>query len=272
MINKKIFGEIRRLIDQLSTINYQLSTINYQLSTIKMSSIKIVPDRQILVDQASELIITKIKEAIAKKGICTIALAGGSTPKPIYENIAKAKLSWEKIHVFWGDERYVLPTHPDSNYKMSDEAWLSKVDFPASNIHQVPTDANNPQLDADKHNQELLDFFDVAQGNPCFDIILLGMGDDGHTASLFPYTDALKVSDRLVTVGNKGDNQRITFTVPLINNANCVIFLVSGANKQQALLEVFSQEADSNQYPSKLIQPQGELIWLIDQIAGAKIE
>ena len=237
-----------------------------------MTSVKIVADRQTLVSQASELIIKKIQTAINKKGICTIALAGGSTPKPIYENIAQANLPWKKIHVFWGDERYVLPTHPDSNYKMTQEAWLSKVDIPESNIHPIPTDGENPQADAAKHNQELSDFFALNEEIACFDLILLGMGDDGHTASLFPYTDALQVCDRLVTVGNKGDNLRITLTVPVINNANCVIFLVSGANKQEALIEVFNKEADSNQYPSKLIQPQGELIWFIDQAAGARMK
>ena len=236
-----------------------------------MTSVKIVPDRQVLIDQASALIITKIQEAIAEKGICTIALAGGSTPKPIYETIAQASLPWDKIHVFWGDERYVPPTHPDSNYRMAKEACLSKVDLPACNIHPIPTDGDNPQSDAEKHNQELLDFFNVGDTIPCFDLILLGMGDDGHTASLFPNTPALQVCDRLVTVGNKGDNLRITFTVPLINKANCVIFLVSGANKQQALAEVFSDKANYNQYPSKLIQPQKELIWFIDEAAGSMI-
>jgi 6-phosphogluconolactonase len=236
-----------------------------------MTSVNIVADRQTLITQASELIIQKIQTAIAQKGICTIALAGGSTPEPIYQNIAQANLPWDKIHIFWGDERYVSPTHPDSNYKMTQEAWLSKVDFPANNIHPMPTDGENPQADAAKHNQELLDFFQVTEEIPRFDLILLGMGDDGHTASLFPYTDALQVCDRLVTVGNKGDNLRLTFTVPIINQAKCVIFLVSGENKQEALVQVFSEEADSNQYPSKLIKPQGELIWLIDKAAGAKI-
>lgn len=236
-----------------------------------MTSVNIVADRQALVTQASELIIQKIQTAIAQKGICTIALAGGSTPKPIYENIAQANLPWDKIHIFWGDERYVPPTHPDSNYKMTQEAWLNKVDFPESNIHPMPTDGDNPQADADKHNQELLDFFQVTEQIPAFDLILLGMGDDGHTASLFPNTNALQVCDRLVTVGNKEDNLRITFTVPIINQAKCVIFLVSGESKQEALVQVFSEEADGNQYPSKLIKPQGELIWFIDEAAGAKI-
>ncbi|MBL1209975.1 6-phosphogluconolactonase [Geminocystis sp. GBBB08] len=228
-----------------------------------MTQINNVSDKNALITEATSLIITKIKDAIAKNNICTIALAGGNTPKPIYEAIAKTDLPWDKIHIFWGDERYVLPNHPDSNKKMPRESWLDKVDFPATNIHPMPTTSNNPQADADKHNQQLLDFFGITSGFPTFDLILLGMGDDGHTASLFPHTKALLICDRLITVGNKEDSLRLTFTVPLINQANCVIFLVSGSNKQEALQQVFSETGDSNQYPSKLIKPQGELIWFI---------
>ena len=143
-----------------------------------MTSVKIVSDRQTLVDQAAELIISKIQTAIAQKGICTIALAGGSTPKPIYEIIAQTDLPWDKIHVFWGDERYVAYDHPDSNYKMTQEAWLNKVNLPSDNIHPMPTDGDNPQQDAAKHEQQLLDFFkitdfDITRNIPHFDLILL---------------------------------------------------------------------------------------------------
>lgn len=228
-----------------------------------MTQINHVADKDSLISQATVLILTKIKEAIAKNNICTIALAGGNTPKPIYEAIAKSNLPWHQIHVFWGDERYVLPSHADSNQKMTREAWLDKVDFPSANIHAMPTMSNNAEVDAQKHNQELLDFFGITSGFPTFDIILLGMGDDGHTASLFPHTKALGVDDQLITVGNKEESLRLTFTVPLINQSNCVIFLVSGKNKQEALQQVFSDTGDANQYPSKLIKPQGELIWFI---------
>ncbi len=228
-----------------------------------MTQVNTVADKTALINQATVLIIDKIKNAIAKNNICTMALAGGSTPRPIYEAIAESDLPWDKIHVFWGDERYVLPTHADSNEKMAREAWLDKVNFPAGNIHPMPTTGNNPEADAQKHDQQLLDFFGITSGFPTFDIILLGMGDDGHTASLFPHTHALQVWDRLITVGNKGDSLRLTFTVPLINQADCVIFLVSGTNKQEALQQVFSDTGDTDQYPSKLIKPQGELIWFI---------
>jgi 6-phosphogluconolactonase len=234
--------------------------------------IEIVGDKTALIERGLLLVEEKIASAIQERGQCIIALAGGNTPKPLYEKLASKSLPWDKIHVFWGDERYVDPTHPDSNEKMAREAWLNKVNIPASNIHAMPTGAGKPAVDAKKHDQELRDFFQVSPEEfPVFDLILLGMGDDGHTASLFPYTEALQVRDCLVTVGNKDGDPRLTFTVPLINQARCVIFFVAGENKQPALKQIFADFADENQYPSRLIQPVGELYFLLDQAAGAKI-
>ena len=236
-------------------------------------SIEVLPNKESLVDRAHELMVEKIKSAIAQRDQCTIALSGGSTPKPLYEKLAQESLPWEKIHIFWGDERYVPSDHPDSNEKMAREAWLDQVPIPPSNIHPMPTTGQNPQADAAKHEQEIREFFQCgAEDIPSLDIILLGMGDDGHTASLFPQTEALTVRDRLITVGNQGDSQRLTFTAPLINQGRCIIFLVAGANKRPALAQVFAPQGDGNQYPSRLIQPQGELWWLLDQEAGAEIE
>lgn len=153
---------------------------------------------------------------------------------------------------------------------MARQAWLDKVDIPTSNIHPMPTAANNPQQDAENHAQEIRQYFQIAEGDfPAFDLILLGMGDDGHTASLFPHTEALQVQDSLVTVGNKDGKPRLTFTAPLINHARCVIFIVAGENKRSALSQVFAPQADAQAYPSRLIQPQGELWWLLDASAGA---
>lgn len=236
-----------------------------------MTEVKVFPSKSALIASAQEFIIKKIQNTITQKGICTIALAGGSTPKPIYEAIALNNLSWNKIHVFWGDERYVPANHPDSNQKMAKEAWLDKVDIPPENIHPMPTTGNNPQEDALKHEQEIRNFFQCPQGFPSFDIILLGMGDDGHTASLFPHTQALENTTNLITVGNKGESLRLTFTAPLINGAHRVIFLVSGNNKQNALKEVFSKDSNPLEYPSKMIQPQGELIWFIDKDAMGEL-
>lgn len=234
--------------------------------------VEVLPDISALVNRALDLILAKLSTAIKERGQFTIALAGGSTPKPLYEAIAKQKLPWDKIHVFWGDERYVPPNHPDSNELMARQAWLNGVNIPATNIHAVPTLDGDPAVSAAKYEQHLRDFFKSSpQGFPALDVVLLGMGDDAHTASLFPHTPALKVVDRLITVGNKDGNPRITFTYPFINAADSVIFLVAGANKVPALAQVFAPVADDFTYPSRLIQPQGELWWLLDSAAGSKL-
>lgn len=233
---------------------------------------EILSDKGSLVDRAVELITEKTKGAIAQRGQCTLALAGGGTPKPVYEKLAQQPLPWEKLHIFWGDERYVPADHPDSNQKMAREAWLDQVAIPSENIHPMPTSAGNPEADAQTHEAQLRTFFECAGGEvPRLDIILLGMGDDGHTASLFPQTEALAVRDRLIAVGNKGESKRLTFTIPLLNQGRCVIFLVSGANKRPALAQIFASEADAHQYPARMIQPQGELWWILDQEAGADL-
>ncbi|MGD1908058.1 MAG: 6-phosphogluconolactonase [Leptolyngbyaceae cyanobacterium] len=231
--------------------------------------VEVHDDRAALVERARILVVDQIKTAIADRGICYLALAGGSTPKPLYEALAQETLPWSRLHIFWGDERYVPIDHPDSNAGMAKAAWLDQVSLPAEQVYPVPTTAATPQAAADQYQTTV----ETVMGQtPIFDVVLLGMGDDGHTASLFPHTPALAVSDCWVTVGNKGDNPRITFTVPLINQSRCVMFLVSGANKQTALKAVFAETADSQQYPSRLIQPQGELWWLLDQAAGAALE
>ena len=143
--------------------------------------------------------------------------------------------------------------------------------MPDRNIYAVDTTAGDPEQDAKKYEARIQHFFGTEQKFPAFDLILLGMGDDGHTASLFPNTEALKVSDRLITVGNKDGQPRITFTIPLINQARCVMFLVAGENKRPALKEVFAEQGDELQYPSRSIQPAGELIWLLDRAAAAEL-
>ncbi|MEX0269118.1 6-phosphogluconolactonase [Leptolyngbyaceae cyanobacterium UHCC 1019] len=231
--------------------------------------VEVLPDKNELIARSLEIVLAKIEDAIAQRGIATIALAGGSTPKPLYEKLAEQDLPWEKIHIFWGDERYVPADHPDSNQGMARRAWLDQVPLPAANIHPMPTSAPDPADAAAQHEAELQAFFKLSAGAfPALDIILLGIGDDGHTASLFPHTDALQVRDRLITVGNKDGQPRITFTAPLINHAQTVLFLVAGASKRPALDHIFAPEDDDTLYPARLIQPQGELWWLLDRAAG----
>lgn len=234
--------------------------------------IEVLADKSSLVERSQEIILSRLQTAIESRDRFTIALSGGSTPKPLYEALATQSLPWEKIHIFWGDERYVPATHPDSNQLMARQAWLDKVFIPESNIHPMNTTAANPVEDAQLHEAELHQFFQTQPGEiPVFDLILLGMGDDGHTASLFPHTEALTVRDRLITVGNKDGQPRLTFTVPLINHARCVMFVVAGASKRPALKEIFATQADEMNYPSRLIQPQGEHLWLLDQSAGEEL-
>jgi len=235
-------------------------------------NIEVLTDKAALVARALVLVLEKANSAIAERGVFTIALAGGSTPKPLYEALAQQDLPWDQIQVLWGDERYVPADHPDSNEGMARHAWLQHVPIPVTNIHPMPTDEADPNRAAERYEQELQQLFQVPPGSlPTIDLILLGIGDDGHTASLFPQTAALKIQDRLITVGNKDGQPRITFTAALINQARCVMFMVTGASKQAALAEIFAVDADDMIYPARLIQPSGELWWLLDQAAGEKL-
>ena len=234
--------------------------------------VEVLADKTELIRRSQEIVLSRLQAAIAARDQFTIALAGGSTPKPLYEALSAQSLPWSKTHVFWGDERYVPATHPDSNQLMARQAWLDKIDIPANNIHSMDTSGGDPVKDAQKHELELQQFFQTQPGtNPTFDLILLGMGDDGHTASLFPYTEALQVQDRLITLGNKDGQPRLTFSAPLINQARCVMFIVAGANKRPALKEVFSTQGDAQKYPSRLIKPKGELFWLLDEAAASEL-
>jgi 6-phosphogluconolactonase len=173
--------------------------------------VEIWNDRAEIASRALLLCQLAYDDAIAKNQRFTIVAAGGSTPRVLYELLANKEWDWSKVHVFWGDERYVPVTDPLSNEGMTRAAWLDRVAIPASNIHAVPTDAAEPAIAADKYEQHLQEFFALSAGEiPQFDLMLLGMGDDGHTASLFPHTKALKVLDRLVTVGEKDGQPRLT--------------------------------------------------------------
>ena len=231
--------------------------------------VQICPDRQALVETAVAIVVERIRTAIDQRQSCSIALSGGSTPQPLYAALATADLPWDLIHIFLGDERYVAATHPDSNYGMAKRVWLDLVPIPAENVHPVRTDLATPELAAADYDRQIAAHFGLEAGViPVFDIVLLGMGDDGHTASLFPHTAALSVVDRLVTIGDKDGQPRLTFTFGLINQARSTIFLISGASKQTALAAVFAPTGDAMAYPSRGVRPLGELLWLLDAAAG----
>lgn len=232
-------------------------------------TIEILPDKAALVRHALLKSVEIIREAIADHGYCTLALAGGSTPKPIYEGLAQQDLPWDNIYVFWGDERYVPVDHPDNNAGMAKRAWLDRVPIPADQVWITPTTEGDPTQSAQRYEADLKAIFEnlqplAAAGFPRFDLIWLGMGDDGHTASLFPHTPALAVEEDWVTVGNKDGEPRITFTAPLINQGRQVMIVAAGASKQAALAQVFSSTAEDAAYPIRLVRPTGQLTWLLD--------
>ena len=231
---------------------------------------------QDLFQAAADEVIRAATDAVARRGRFTIALSGGSTPKNLYTLIAanaSASLPWDRMFFFWGDERHVPPGDPESNYRMAEETFLSKVPIPPANI--FPIHAQNPDASAaaDDYEQTLRKFFALAPGEyPHFDLILLGMGPDGHTASLFPETAALEEKSRLVVANwvEKLKTSRITFTLPVLNASRCVAFLVSGTDKAAVLHEVLEGNAPAEKYPSKLVRPSdGRLIWFVDRAAAS---
>lgn len=215
--------------------------------------------------KACDDLIPLCRQAIASHGVCRIALAGGSTPKLLYELMAQQAdaFDWDQIHLFWGDERNVLPDDAQSNFKMVREALLDHVPIPDANVHRVPVDPDHPAQTAEAYEATLRSQFAAAQTR--WDLVLLGMGDDAHTASLFPETLALQQPDRLFVENwvAKFDAFRLTLTAPAINAAENVWFLIGGANKREALQKVWGPEHDPAQFPSQLIHPAGKLRWMV---------
>ncbi len=233
---------------------------------------------QDLFHAAAEEFIRAASEAVEKRGRFAVALAGGSTPKSLYALLAanaSSSLPWSQMFFFFGDERHVPPDHPDSNYRMANESLFSKAPIPQGNVFRMPTE--NPDADAvaAAYEQTLRNFFSAKPGEfPSFDLILLGMGPDGHTASLFPETAALEERSRLVVANwvEKLKTSRITLTLPVLNAARCVAFLVSGADKAPALHQVLEGDGPGEKYPSKLVQPErGKLIWFVDRAAASEL-
>jgi 6-phosphogluconolactonase len=233
---------------------------------------------QDLFQAAAEEVIRTATEAIAKRGRFAIALSGGSTPRSLFTLIAanaSASLPWDRMFFFWGDERHVPPNDPDSNYRMANETLLSKVAIPPANIFRIPAENPDASAAAEAYEQTLIKFFEVGPGEvPRFDLILLGMGPDGHTASLFPETAVLQENSRLVVANwvEKLKTHRITFTLPLLNAARSVAFLVSGTDKAAVLHEVLEGSDAGEKYPSKLVRPgEGKLIWFVDRAAASQL-
>jgi 6-phosphogluconolactonase len=212
-------------------------------------------------------------DAVARSDRFAVALSGGNTPRSLYATLARAEfrneIPWDHIHFFWGDERAVPADHPDSNYRMAREALLAKVPVPEENIHRVETERGAEEAAAAYEATLRAVFSLAADARPRFDLILLGLGDEGHTASLFPGSAALGEQKRLVvaTYVEKLKSDRITMTLPVLNHAANVYFLVSGASKAKVVKELLRSHAD---LPAAKVQPaNGRLVWLVDREAAA---
>lgn len=231
-----------------------------------------------LSQKAAERFVALANEASASSGRFTAALSGGSTPKTFYSLLATPgfadRIPWPKVHLFWGDERCVPPEHPDSNFRMVRESLLSKISIPLENVHRMAGE-KEPKLAAVEYEEQLIEFFRLSKGEPPrFDLILLGLGDDGHTASLFPGTEALKETKRLVAANfvEKMNAYRLTLTLPVLNNAANVLFLVAGASKAAVVKELLGAKPGASDYPASKIQPRdGKLTWMITQDAAANL-
>ena len=240
--------------------------------------IRVSTTPQELFEAAAEVVVHTAKDAVEQRGRFTIALSGGSTPKSLFNLLAtnaRTVLPWDRMFFFWGDERHVPPTDPESNYRMAEEAMLSKIPVAAGNVFRIPAENPDASAAADAYEQTLRKFFQLGPGEvPIFDLILLGMGPDGHTASLFPGSAGLQEKTRLVIANwvDKLKTSRLTLTLPVLNAARCVAFLVSGTDKAAVLKTVLEEDAPAEQYPSKLIRPNnGKLIWLVDRAAASDL-
>jgi len=238
-----------------------------------MSDLQIFEDQRTTILAAANHIRNVAVQSIESNGRFSIALAGGSTPKAVYELLAaesySQQIAWENIYIFWGDERCVPPDHEDSNFRMAHEALLSQVSIPLENIFRMQGDIDPAQAAAE-YEQQLRTFFDK-DTLPHFDLILLGMGDDAHTASLFPETAPIHEETRWVVAHfvDKLNTWRITLTPVVINAAAQVTFLVIGDKKAQPLKQVLEGKYHPDKFPSQIVSPiNGQLTWLVDQSAA----
>jgi 6-phosphogluconolactonase len=251
--------------------------------------VEMYPDAEALAEAAATLFVTLTREAIAARGRATVALSGGSTPLGLFRRLATpqfvSQTNWSKIHLFWGDERFVPPDHPDSNYGAARQALIEHVPIPADQVHRMRGELP-PETAAEEYERELRAFF--AQGRdlsswPRFDLLFLGLGADGHTASLFPGAAVLHETSRWVvayfadaaprpTLPGLTHAWRITLTPPVINAARTVAFLVSGADKAECLEQVLAGPEQPDLIPAQIVRPtEGHLRWLVDAAAAAEL-
>jgi 6-phosphogluconolactonase len=239
------------------------------------ATVRVCRDLDAFVEAAARLFVTSANDAIAEHGRFSVALAGGSTPRAVYARIAsdetaRVSVSWRQIDWWWSDERTVPPRDPDSNFRMATESLISRVPIDPARVHRLEGEAD-PAEAAQDYERKLREAFDAAPpAIPRFDLMLLGLGADGHTASLFPGTAAVAERNRLVVANDAPSlhTTRLTFTLPLINQARRVVFLVTGESKATMLARVI--DGPPATFPAQLVAPvDGELIWLVDSAAAS---
>jgi 6-phosphogluconolactonase len=242
--------------------------------------VRILADGAAIARRAAELIVDAATVAVRERGAFTISLAGGSTPKALYGLLAadpgfKSQMPWGKTQFFFGDERHVPPDDPDSNFRMANESMLSKVSLKPEQVYRIKGEYEDAEKAALEYEQTLRFYFKLSPGQlPRFDVLLLGMGDEGHTLSLFPGTKALHDNGRLVMSNWIGKlyTQRVTITAPVANNSGLAIFMITKADKALALKGVLEGPFEPKQLPSQLVQPKnGKLLWLLDTTAASKL-
>jgi len=245
-------------------------------AAVTPSNIRILENAEGVARAAADCFVDIALSSISAQGRFSVALAGGSTPQRTYELLAteeyRNRIAWAKVHIFFSDERCVPPMHADSNYRMADKAMISLLPIPSQNVHRMAGEGD-AIANASLYEDDLRTFFDGALW-PRFDLVLLGMGDDGHTASLFPGTRALSEGEAWVIANwvEKLNRYRITLTPPAINHAANIIFLVTGAGKAERLPQVLRGARDPQKLPSQLIQPvNGSPVWLVDRAAAGRL-
>jgi 6-phosphogluconolactonase len=242
--------------------------------------IRIAPDGQAWAHEAASLVHAVSEEAIRSHGRCLLALSGGTTPKTLYRTLAspewKARFNWPQIFFLFGDERCVPPEHPESNFHMAQAALFQPLGIHPDHIYRIHGELPDPAAAAQEYEETLRRVTDCAPPEiPRLDLILLGLGEDGHTASLFPGTDALQEQRRALTVGRapKGITSRLTMTVGVLNRATVVLFLVTGSSKAAMVRAVLEpQSATDRAFPAALVAPEtGRLVWMLDRAAAAEL-
>ena len=248
------------------------------MTQLKKTETRVFPDAAAMTRASADAVAAAAVRCVDARGTFRIALSGGASPKALFFLLAGEgyrSLPWDRFEVFWGDDRYVPWTHSESNFRGANDLLLTRVPVPRKNIHPMPTDSKSPFADALRYETELRSLFAVpGEGFPALDFALMGVGGDGHTASLFPGGPELRESRRWVVSSRSpiGVKDRITMTVPVFNSCREALFLVEGEGKAEVLREILQGSSPAERFPAKLIQPaDGRLVYMLDQAAASRL-